>query len=305
MDAATHEDLQDLRAMVEKLRAAIEAEELPWRQPWVEVPHQNARSRKVYGLFFQISFGALGYPSAYWHTEASLRELGLVPRPLAQPRMVWGVFPTQNRNGAEIGATTKPTRVYNEAELEGPLPKRRTRAHPDRVAQPEIDQQRLDAWLAALRIKLVPSETGCFYSHHEEYARRWSSNDWYSGEIWMRPRKTFESDAAYWSTAFHEVIHWTSSPARLNRKLKVGAEELVAELGAIELCRKMGVPISPELDREHRAYLQSWGQDLAANPKLFHYICWEVARAVRWLDKASKAQESNIARYFSAAVGGV
>ena len=56
---------------------------------------------------------------------------------------------------------------------------------------------------------------------------------------------------AYYSTAFHEIIHWTGHPKRLNRlgfsekgkkdELSYSYEELVAELGALLLCMEFKI----------------------------------------------------------------
>lgn len=61
-------------------------------------------------------------------------------------------------------------------------------------------------------------------------------------EITMPKIKLFKSESDYYSTMFHEIIHWTGHPNRLNRlelkkasKEKEAFEELVAEMGAILL----------------------------------------------------------------------
>ena len=300
-------DIQAVQEMADGLASALKRDEIPWRFPWIDVPHQNGRSRKAYSSYFQILFTSLGYRSAYWHTQHSMDQLGLRPRLGARPRAVWGVFPTQSKSGTAIPSVSKAVRVYNESELDGTAPSRRPRAHPERAAQPEIDHDRLKAWLAALGIELRHSDSGCYYYYPgADPSHRWWSEDHRSGEIWMRPQPSFKSDAQYWATVFHEVIHWTSSPARLGRKLKLPAEELVAELGAIELCRRMRVPIDQELDENHTAYLQSWGWELRQDPQIFFAVCWQVDQALRWLETEAKPKpEPNLtARFFWASLGG-
>lgn len=77
----------------------------------------------------------------------------------------------------------------------------------------------------------------------------------------MPQRSTFETDEDYWATFWHEVIHWTGHPKRLNRQRHrrwgdetYAFEELIAELGAAFLCTQLGV--SGKL--QHAAYLESW-----------------------------------------------
>ena len=71
----------------------------------------------------------------------------------------------------------------------------------------------------------------------------------------------FETEASYWATLWHEIVHWTGHDTRLNRDRHArwgdkdyAFEELVAELGAAFLCAHFG--INGEL--QHESYLDSW-----------------------------------------------
>lgn len=87
-------------------------------------------------------------------------------------------------------------------------------------------------------------------------------------KIYMPARKRFESDQAYYSTLFHELIHWTGHATRLDRaeiskpnkerefrSLSYAYEEFIAELGAIQLQELFGMDVDED---QHRAYIQSW-----------------------------------------------
>ena len=74
-----------------------------------------------------------------------------------------------------------------------------------------------------------------------------------------------DSEARYWATFWHEVIHWTGHTSRLNRERhrqwgdKIYAfEELIAELGAAFLCANLGI----DGELQHESYLDSWCQAL-------------------------------------------
>ena len=75
------------------------------------------------------------------------------------------------------------------------------------------------------------------------------------------PSQVRTAEANYWATLWHEVVHWTGHPSRLDRDRHVrwgdkiyAFEELIAELGAAFLCAHLG--ISGEL--QHESYLDSW-----------------------------------------------
>lgn len=62
-----------------------------------------------------------------------------------------------------------------------------------------------------------------------------------SDTVTMPNKDLFKDDIKYYSTLFHELIHWTGNPSRLNRfelgkresKEKYAFEELIAEIGAM------------------------------------------------------------------------
>ena len=86
-------------------------------------------------------------------------------------------------------------------------------------------------------------------------------------------KETFETAAALYSTALHELVHWSGNESRLNRLDKLArfgsesyvAEELVAELGSAFLTSALGVPNAPI--QENAAYLENWLQVLRADSR--------------------------------------
>lgn len=79
----------------------------------------------------------------------------------------------------------------------------------------------------------------------------------------MLPKKQyFISASKYYSTLFHEILHWTGHEERLDRNLQghddkasYSFEELIAEMGSMLLCLQFG--ISDEFINSVR-YLKSW-----------------------------------------------
>ena len=69
----------------------------------------------------------------------------------------------------------------------------------------------------------------------------------------------------YYSTALHELAHWTAHPDRCNRNLAgrfgdaaYAAEELIAEMGSAFLCAHCRL----EGRLQHASYIESWLQVL-------------------------------------------
>jgi len=95
----------------------------------------------------------------------------------------------------------------------------------------------------------------------------------------------------YYSTLFHELVHWSGAPHRLDRdkaktnaeKFKYAFEELVAELGAAMLCAQLGISQQPRAD--HAQYIKSWLQALKNDNKFVFQAAAHSARAVEYLNQ--------------------
>lgn len=93
----------------------------------------------------------------------------------------------------------------------------------------------------------------------------------------------FETAAAFIATWAHEVVHSTGLKSRLKRDLsgRMGSasyarEELVAELGAFLLCRRLEVSSCSE---NHAAYLSHWGEMLRESPRVLLKVLSDARKA--------------------------
>lgn len=105
----------------------------------------------------------------------------------------------------------------------------------------------------------------------------------------MPPREHAVSDGAYWSTMFHEAVHWTGHEKRLTRPLtthrmskEYAREELVAEIGAAYLS---GAYIHGEenLELNSAIYLDSWIKVLRETPRILFSAGSEADKAIKYL----------------------
>jgi antirestriction protein ArdC len=89
--------------------------------------------------------------------------------------------------------------------------------------------------------------------------------------IQLPPLTCFAQSVDYYTTALHELCHWTGHSSRLNRVLgrrhdieAYAYEELVAEIGAAFLCAHAGLPAR----MEHASYINSWLDALRGDKRL-------------------------------------
>jgi len=116
----------------------------------------------------------------------------------------------------------------------------------------------------------------------------------------------FETEAEYFSTAFHEAVHSTGHKSRLNRfkKERKGSykdayafEELVAELGAAFLCCDAGISQPDEPRADHAAYLGHWLKVLKDDPKAIVSAASKAEKAAKLvLAKAAEADQQMAAK---------
>jgi antirestriction protein ArdC len=99
---------------------------------------------------------------------------------------------------------------------------------------------------------------------------------------------TSSATEGYYSTVFHELVHWTGHHRRLGRKLEgrfgsesYAMEELVAEFGAAFLCAEFLVPNKPRPD--HAAYIQGWLKVLKADKRAIFAASTAAHQAVDFL----------------------
>lgn len=97
----------------------------------------------------------------------------------------------------------------------------------------------------------------------------------------------FDSTGEYYSALFHEIIHATGHPSRLNRislhdtKEQYCEEELIAELGSSYLCAMCG--ISNDVIENQAAYLHGWMSKIDCDPNILIRASAQAKKAVEYL----------------------
>ena len=115
------------------------------------------------------------------------------------------------------------------------------------------------------------------------------------------PLKTsFKSEQSYYSTLFHELVHWTGAQHRLKRQLsgkrgvhlEYAAEELVAEMGAAFLSAHFGLKYTTR----HAAYLKSYLKHFQGDTKALQKASAKAYKAMDFIldfGRTAQSQETN------------
>jgi antirestriction protein ArdC len=123
-----------------------------------------------------------------------------------------------------------------------------------------------------------------FYSPAEDY-------------IQVPPKATFESLREFYGTVFHEVVHATEQPSRLDWSRGIQDNtydmgELIAELGGVFVCQELGVPASEDLSN-HVAYLASWLRGMKHDNRFIIMASAQASRAASYILSFSRKLEED------------
>lgn len=251
-----------------KIVAQLKQGVAPWVRPWSTSPvhagqrgrmqpHNVVSNRSYHGInAVLLTMVGMQYPSGAWATYKQIKERGgQVRRGEKATQVVYfGKLEVQDkRENAQPGDTRKIMllryfSVFNVAQADWPEGKGPFRA----VASDDVSG---DDGIPDCEETIAA--TGANIRHGGDTACYIPSVD----AINMPRKKSFVDKGAYYSTAFHELTHWTGHASRCDRKLnnsfgnpEYAFEELVAELGSAFLCAVHGV----DGTLRHAEYLGHW-----------------------------------------------
>lgn len=265
---------------------AMEAGVNPWRKPWKaeQGQHRNPISGAVYSganpIVLELALSLRGSDLPLWCGYGQAKAQGWHPRKGSKAALI--LRPEihkreeQDENGelVEFAWTTyKATNVFNFADLEGDGLTVAIDVAMGEVPPPRAESERLEAAEAVLKAwEVQPSFGGsrAFYMPTTD-------------AICLPSPERFETAAAFVATWCHETIHSTGHKSRLARDLsgRMGSdsyarEELVAELGAFLLCRRLEVDSCSE---NHAAYMESWIRVLRESPRVLLKVLSDARKA--------------------------
>lgn len=278
--------------VTDRIIAALENGTVPWHKPWSAYGLPlNYFSRHIYqGInSLMLEFGDYEYP--FWATFRQVSAAGGYIRKGAKADQVYffkylfwdeqgrQIGPEQAQCLMDNGTAIKRKRyiqyscVFNVADFMGI----------------EVNLPQLPAHSPTERaerfLQELPEQPKIAHAQKDR-----ASYSLALDQINMPYLRQFDSTAEYYSTLFHELIHWTGNANRLNRlepgckfeSEPYGKEELVAEIGASFLCALTGIQRS-ETEANSAAYLQCWITKLKGDKELIFQAASAARKAVAFL----------------------
>ncbi len=285
--------------------AALESGSLPpWRRPWRSnnSVQRNIISKRAYRglnpILLDLASQTHGFTSHWWGTFQQIKNLKgrVLPRPSHVPPGRWGTqicfwTPVTKTDRDENGDETEDRffvlrmyTIFNADQTEGLAHLCAEQA--EGTGPLTIDylpaEEALEAATCGMGISLRYGGGRAFYDSKRDC-------------IQMPSKATFESLNEYYATAFHECVHATEHPSRLDwsRKIKensYGFGELIAELGGVYVCRELNVPSSEDLSN-HTAYLASWLRGMKGDPRFIFLASAQASKAASYILDFSRKPE--------------
>lgn len=273
------------------LIAELEQGTRPWLRPW-SAEHLAGRITRplraggqpykgINVIQLWMSAAVQGFSAPLWITFNQTRELGGRIKAGSRGTLVVYADRIQKRETGDDGEEAereiffmKGYTVFNAEQTEG-LPPHFYATAPA-AAEPTERIAAADLFFANTGADIRHGGNRAYYAPQPDYVQ-------------MPPFASFRDAASYCATLAHELAHWTSHPARLNRdfgRKRFGdegyaREELVAEIAAAFLCCDLG--ITPEPREDHAAYLADWLKVLATDNRAIFQAAAFAQKACEYL----------------------
>lgn len=281
-----------------RILQSLEAGVAPWVKPWSATAGRNVPLNVISGKAYQgvnaiLLWGNVGrFTTPHYLTYKQALDLGghvrkgetgfqicKVLNLIAKPKD--GTADEQGR----AFTTMKFFTVFNVDQCEG-LPARVFETPEFKPNNSDDRDPTIDEFIAATGANF--SDNGgdrAFYAPSIDAVR-------------MPTFESFKSAALYYSTAFHELGHWTGSAKRLDRAFgkrfgdrAYAAEELVAELTSAFLCAEFNIDGA----LQHADYIGNWISLLKDDAKAFFTAASAAQKAADYLRSRVLADELPVA----------
>lgn len=257
-----------------KIKEKLTAGVLPWRKSWTVGIPMNFISKRPYNGINFLSLCLEDFPSPYYLTFLQCKQRdGLINKGASGNMIVyWKIqdLPVESSPpGSESVSRRVPLIRYSHVFNLSQTSLYRPNTEPSRIISCEDIIRKVNP-LPVIKHNI----RACYYIPREDY-------------ISIPVITDFDSPGEYYSSLFHELIHWTGHTSRLARLTGTkentdhSFEELIAEIGSAYLCALSG--ISSKVLENQTSYINSWINTLEENKHLFVDAAKAAQKAVEYV----------------------
>ncbi|MFW5498410.1 MULTISPECIES: zincin-like metallopeptidase domain-containing protein [unclassified Maridesulfovibrio] len=257
----------------------------PWQRPWKAGEFQpafNPVSGAIYRGINQVMLSSDGLNDPRFMTYKQAESKGWQVRKGSKSQTI--VFWQMSQVSVMKDKDGKPERDEDgnvkaeRIQLEKPILRFSNVFHASQIdGIPEWDGREI-SWNPDERAEAILENSGANITHDQRDRAFYRPS---SDEIHLPPHAAFDSPDKYYSTALHELGHWTGHESRLDREFGpfgseiYAKEELRAEIASWMTSSELGISHNPE---QHASYVKSWVKVLKEDP-------YEIVRACQSAEK--------------------
>lgn len=276
--------------IVEELIKKIEAGGIgPWSPEWYQAGNgRNYATGHVFTGFNRVLVGCSKYASPFWMTVNQARVKGIFVKAGEKGRHLLRPHIIKTKEKDSKGNVVEKSKligfldyvVFNLEQYNHNLA--------DSVVFPQVKREFTPVEAGEKLISGMPNRPTMEEGDMAYYV---PSTD----TVVLPKREAFKNDAAFYSTAFHELAHSTGHEKRLKRELKgmgkeeYSKEELVAELTSAFLCGEAGL-IDSTIGKS-AAYINGWLNKLRENPKILLIAAGQAQKAADHISNKNAFQK--------------
>ncbi|AUH01849.1 DUF1738 domain-containing protein [Prodigiosinella confusarubida] len=295
--------------VTDKIVAALEKGTAPWRRPWRAAQKPagsslpaNATTGNAYsGINIPLLWMAAeerGFSSDRWLTYRQAQRAGghIRTGETCSLAVIFKPFEVQaeddqgnklvDDDGKPVMASRamlKPLQLFNTQQCDG-LPAALSDTPATILTQEETETVSAPVMNRVLEIFNASGVTVNFLNQNRAYYRP------VADQIVMPTSGQFFTEADYWSTLLHELVHASGHQKRLNREGITSStrqfgdpvyvfEEFIAELGSAFLCAELGV----YGEVQHDSYISGWLKALKEDKRALFRACRQAREASAFL----------------------
>jgi antirestriction protein ArdC len=269
--------IQSYERITERIVSLLEQGTVPWHKPWTVktgLP-RNLISKKPYRGINVFLLMAMSYESPHWLTFRQSIQLGgnVKKGEKSCPVVFWKQMKNEDEKSDEPkkAPLLRLYHVFNVAQCEG------LKDTPGEIQMPVTKPAEIVAGMPQPPV-IKHGMAQAFYSPREDC-------------VGVPARERFDSEASYFATLFHELIHATGHEKRLNRasiseRNGFGSdpyckEELITELGSAFLCGYSDI-VDRTIDNS-AAYLEGWLKQFQNDRTLIVYAAAQAQKAADFI----------------------
>ena len=272
----TKDRVDPVQLLAERLIEQMKTNKAPWQKPWesTNLGHPyNATTNQPYRGYNNLALITSGYDDPRWLTFKQAKELGCnVKKGEKGTPLMFYNFVEEKARRDENGKLVKDAdgqTIKDKALRERPIVRTFYVFNAEQIdGLPPLELRKVNIIEVNQRAENLLKASGADITHKQGNRAYYSPID---DHIVLPLKEQFKSAEHYYSTALHELGHWSGHENRLNRELlntfgspDYAREELRAEISSMLVSQELGIRHDPS---NHVAYTQRWIKALEDNPK--------------------------------------